>query len=55
MTGKRLVQTLSKNKFIDEAFIERNSRGKKHSFAKSCLKKASRKLRRDKTYLQDED
>ena len=55
MTGKRLVQTLSNNKFIDEAFIERNARGKKYSFAKSCLKKASRRLRRDRAYLKDED
>lgn len=55
MTGKRLVQTLSKNKFIDEAFIERNARGKRHSFAKSCLKKASRKIRRNRAYLHDAD
>ena len=55
MTGKKLVQIISKNKFIDEVFIERNARGKKHSFPKSCLKKASRKIRRDRTYLQDVD
>lgn len=55
MTGKRLVQILSNNKFIDEAFIERNARDKRHSFAKSCLKKASRKIRRDRAYLKDVD
>lgn len=55
MTGKRLVQTFSKNKFIDEAFVERNARGKRYSFAKSCLKKASRKIRRYRAYLQDVD
>lgn len=32
MTGKRLVQTLSNNKFIDEAFVDRNARGKKTQF-----------------------
>lgn len=55
MTGKRIVQTLSHNKFIDEAFDinERNARGKKTSSMKSDLKKANRKVRRDKNYKNE--
>lgn len=50
ISGKQLLQKLSGNRFIDEAFIERNARGKKHAFAKSELKKSQRKFRRDKSY-----
>lgn len=50
ISGKKLIQKLSGNKFIDEAFIERNARGKKYTSMKSDLKKAQRKLRRDKSY-----
>lgn len=55
MTGKRIVQTLSHNKFINEAFDsnERNARGKKSSSMKADLKKSNRKIRRDKNYKNE--
>lgn len=55
MTGKRIVQILSHNKFIDEAFDsnERNARGKKSSSMKTDLKKANRKVRHDKNYKNE--
>ena len=45
-SGKKLLQKLSGNKFIEEAFTEKNARGKKSASLRADLKKAQRKLRR---------
>lgn len=55
ISGKQLVQKIAHYRFIDEAFDvnERNARGKKSFWMKSRLKKASRKVRRDKNYKNE--
>lgn len=55
ISGKQLIQKIAHYRFIDEAFniSERNARGKKSSWMKSRLKKASRKVRRNKNYKNE--
>lgn len=42
------------HRFIDEDIKEKNARGKKHSWTKAALKKASRHLRRERKHIPEE-
>ena len=53
MTGKSLIQTTLGNYFWAFDMKMKNARGKKHSFAKSEARCASRKIRHDKNYINE--
>lgn len=53
MTGKSLIQTTLGNCFWPSDMKEKNAHGKKHSFAKSEARRASRKIRHNKNYLNE--
>ena len=53
MTGKSLIQTTLGNCFWSSDMKEKNTHGKKQSFAKSEARRASRKIRHDKSYLNE--
>lgn len=55
MRGRRLLQTMVGDWFLQEAFYSwnRNSKGKKYSSDKHELKIANRKFRHNKTYKKE--
>lgn len=53
MTGKTLIQSTLGNCFWPSDMKIKNAHGKKHSFAKSEAKLASRKIRHDKSFLNE--
>lgn len=55
MTGKQMLMKITSYTFIEEGFKqwERNARSKRRSWHKSRMKKTSRKVRRDKSFLKE--
>lgn len=55
MTGKQMLMKLTSYTFIEEGFNQwdRNARGKRRSWHKSRMKKASKKIRYDKCFLKE--
>lgn len=53
MTGKTLITKNLGNKFWEYDMKIKNARGKKRSFAKADAKNASRKIRHNKSYINE--
>ena len=57
MTGRKYLKSKMRCILGEEAFnpLERNARGKRSAISKARMKRYSRKFRRDRTFLKDEE